>query len=211
MTFLACALHQLFVRSCDLAHHGLHCSHVCVCTHHSSLQHLLFCVRLRCSSVSIWMNFSSCGCLLAPQGGITLTTSAVRSQHHILSNSCKLVRALPVQMSASTRESHGAATSSSVFCPQVTHSVNGSQVQTGPTRTVTSDLLSATLADAATQLSFAAFLERCIFVHAFPAAPATSLHPIFGCRFADFFTHRCPSGRFYATLVHGVLGFTFCA
>ena len=168
MTFLACALHQLFVRSCDLAHHGLHCSHVCVCTHHSSLQHLLFCVRFRCSSVSIWMNFSACGCLLAPQGGITLTTRAVRSQHYILSNSCKLVRALPVQMSASTRESHGAATSSSVFCPQVTHSVNGSQVQTGPTRTVTSDLLSATLADAATQLSFAAFLERCIFVHASP-------------------------------------------
>ena len=70
MTFLACALHQLFVRSCDLAHHGLHCSHVCVCTHHSSLQHLLFCVRFRCSSVSIWMNFSACGCLLAPQGGM---------------------------------------------------------------------------------------------------------------------------------------------
>ena len=36
VTFLACALHQLFVRSCDLAHHGLHCSHICVCTHHSS-------------------------------------------------------------------------------------------------------------------------------------------------------------------------------
>ena len=45
VTFPACALYQLFVRSCDLAHHGLHCSHVCVCTHHSSLQHLLFCVR----------------------------------------------------------------------------------------------------------------------------------------------------------------------
>ena len=40
VTFLACALHQLFVRSCDLAHHGPYCSHVCACTHHSSLQHL---------------------------------------------------------------------------------------------------------------------------------------------------------------------------
>ena len=40
MTFLACAMHQLFVRSCDLAIHGLYCSHVCACTHHSSLQHL---------------------------------------------------------------------------------------------------------------------------------------------------------------------------
>ena len=40
VTFLACALHQLFARSCDLAHHGLYCSHVCACIHHSLLQHL---------------------------------------------------------------------------------------------------------------------------------------------------------------------------
>ena len=37
-----------------------------------------------------------------------------------------------------------------------------------PTRTFTSDLLSSTLAEAVTQLSFAAILERCIFVHASP-------------------------------------------
>ena len=73
-----------------------------------------------------------------------------------------------VQMSASTRESHGAATSSSVSCPQVTLSAISPQVQTSPTRTITSDLLSATLAEAATQLSFAAFLERCISVRASP-------------------------------------------
>ena len=40
MPFLACALPQLFVRLCDLAHHGLHCSYICVCLHHSYLQHL---------------------------------------------------------------------------------------------------------------------------------------------------------------------------
>ena len=39
VAFLAYALHQLCVRSCELAHHGLCCSHVCACTHHS-LQHL---------------------------------------------------------------------------------------------------------------------------------------------------------------------------
>ena len=72
----------------------------------------------------------------------------------------------PVQISASTRVSHGAAPSSSVSCPQVTLSAAHPQVQLDPTRTITSDLLSATLAEAATQLSFAAFLERCIFVHA---------------------------------------------
>ena len=80
-----------------------------------------------------------------------------------------------------------------------------------PTRTFTSYLLSAALAEAATQLSFAAFLERCIFVHASPPPQLPVSTPIFGCRYADFFTHRCLSGRFYATLVHGVLGFTFYA
>ena len=79
--------------SCDLAHHGLCCSHVCACTHHSSLQHLPFCVRHRCPSLTIWMNFRTCGCLLAPQGGITLTTRVFRSQHYTRSNSYKLVRA----------------------------------------------------------------------------------------------------------------------
>ena len=75
---------------------------------------------------------------------------------------------LSAQMSASTRVSHGAAPSSSVSCPQVTLSAAHPQVQMDPTRTITSDLLSATLAEAATRLSFAAFLERCIFVNASP-------------------------------------------
>ena len=34
------ALYPLFVRSCDLAHDGLHCSHVCANTHRSLLLHL---------------------------------------------------------------------------------------------------------------------------------------------------------------------------
>ena len=38
----------------------------------------------------------------------------------------------PVQKSASTWESHDAATSSSVSCPQVTHSAISPQVQAGP-------------------------------------------------------------------------------
>ena len=52
VTFLACALHQLFVRSCDLAHHPLYCSHVCASTHRNSLQHLPH----LCLS---WLSFSS--------------------------------------------------------------------------------------------------------------------------------------------------------
>ena len=44
VTFLVCALHLLFVRSCDFAHHGLYCSHVWAHAHQSSLQHLPFSV-----------------------------------------------------------------------------------------------------------------------------------------------------------------------
>ena len=65
----------------------------------------------------------------------------------------------------------GAAPSSSVSCPQVTLRAAHPQVQTGPTRTITSDLLSAALAEAATQLYFAALLERCISVNASPPLP----------------------------------------
>ena len=162
VTFLACTLHQLFVGSCNLAHHGLYCSHVCVCTQRSSSQHLLFCVRLRCFSVSTWTNPRACGCLLAPLSGITLTTrgNSLSALHSLQQLEAGATSLSPVQSSASTRESHGAAPSSSVSCPQLTLCAAHPQVQMDPTRTFTSDLLSATLAEAATQLSFAAFLER---------------------------------------------------
>ena len=48
------------------------------------------------------------------------------------------------------------------------------QVQTGPTRTATSNLMSATLAGAATQLSFAQLLERCILLRASQPPPLPS-------------------------------------
>ena len=80
-----------------------------------------------------------------------------------------------VQISASTRESHSAATPSSVSCPQVIHSAIIPQVQTGLTHTATSDLMSATLAEAATQLFFAEFLERCILLRASPLPTPTQL------------------------------------
>ena len=105
VTFLACALHQLFVRSCDLAHHPLYCSHVCASTHRNSLQHLPH----LCLS---WLSFSSQleeqQNMRLPHGTTWWNTSywVFRSPHHTLSNSYKLVRALrpPVQILASTRE-----------------------------------------------------------------------------------------------------------
>ena len=59
VTFQAYASHQLFVRSCDLAYYGPYCSHVFVCTHHSSLQHLHF----RCLP-----SLSFCAHMDEPQG-----------------------------------------------------------------------------------------------------------------------------------------------
>ena len=175
VTFLACALHKLFVRSCDLARHGLYCSHVCARTHHSSLRLLLFGVCPRCFSVLTWMNLSACGCLLAPLSGITLTTRAIRSQHYSLSLSSTVTSWCDLPVSCANVGLHTRVTwccdVKFLSCPQVTHGAISPQVQMGPTRTITSYLLSATLAEAATQLSFAAFLERCISVSASPPPP----------------------------------------
>ena len=108
MTFLACALHQLFVRSCDLAHRGLCCSHVCVCTHHSS-QHLPF----RClpsQSFSAHMD--------EPQGmrlplGTTewnhsyYTVNQLSALHSLEQLQAGATSPSPVQISAFTQESIG--------------------------------------------------------------------------------------------------------
>ena len=77
----------------------------------------------------------------------------------------------PVQTLASAQESNGTASSSFVSNPQFTHSAISSQVKVGPTRIVTGDVMSATLAEAATQLSFAEFLERCNLLRASPPHP----------------------------------------
>ena len=128
-----------------------------------------FGVCLRCLPVLSWMNLSACGCLLAPLSGITsyYTGIPLPALHSLQQLQAGTSSPFPVQMSASTRESHNAAPSSSVSCPQVTLSATHPQGQMD-TRTITNDLLSATLAEAATQLSFAAYLERCIFVSASP-------------------------------------------
>ena len=54
-----------------------------------------------------------------------------------------------VQALASTQESNGTAPSSFVTSPQLPHSAFSSQVQASPTRYVTGDVMSATLAEAA--------------------------------------------------------------
>ena len=133
----------------------------------------LFGVCSRCPSVLTWTNLRACGCLLAPLSGITLTTRAIRSQHYTLFNSYKLVR--PPRLLCSRRPQHEGhmVRRLQVLCPAHTsHSVLPIlRFRWTPTHTITSDLLSATLAEAATQLSFAASLERCISVSASQPLP----------------------------------------
>ena len=58
VTFPVSALYQLFVRSCDLAHDGLHCLHFRATTHHSLLLHLslVFALVTFCSQMEEHQN-----------------------------------------------------------------------------------------------------------------------------------------------------------
>ena len=160
---------QLFVRSCDSTHHGLFRSlslpaHI---TARCSIS--LFGVCLRYLSVLRWKNSRMCGSLTAPHGGITLSTRVFGPKHYTLQQlQAGVSSSSPVQTLAATQESSGTASSSFVSSTQFTHSAISSHIQASPTRIVTGDVMSATLAEAATQLSFAEFLERCNLMRASP-------------------------------------------
>ena len=90
--FLACALYQLFVRSCVLAHDGLYCSHFCAHTHHSLLLHLslVFAFVSFCSQMEEHQN-------VRPSTGTTewnhsYYTGNSLSALHSLSNSYMMIR-----------------------------------------------------------------------------------------------------------------------
>ena len=155
-------------------------------------------------SVLRWKNCRMCGRHLAPLSGITLTTRAIRSQHYTLSNSYKLVRAPRLLCRCRPPHYSHMVQRLQALCPaHRLHTVPPSpKVQTGTTRTVTSDLLSATLAEAATQLSFAAILERCISVKCSPAAPSyQSPHHLWMPLRRLFHTSLSPRTFLHATLV----------
>ena len=204
VTFLACALHQLFARSCDLAHHGLYCTHVCAYTPQlvaaSPFSVFAFAV-FSCSHGRKHQN------MRLRHGTEGWNHSYYTGISHTLSNSYYMVRPhrLLCRFLASTREPHGAATAGSVSCAQVTHSAISPQVQTGPTRTATSDLLSATVAGAATQLSFAEFSERCILLRVSPPPPLPTPTLLLGCNYADYSTHRLLTRRLHLTPALGAL------
>ena len=171
VTFPACALYQLLVRSCDLAHHGPIFVHMSVLAHITAC----FCISLWCvpSSLSVlrWKSTRMCGRLLAPLSGITLTTRAIHSLHYTVSNSYKMVRA-PRLCSYWPPHTRLTTTSSgSVSSPQLPHSAISSQVPAGPTRNVTGEAMPTSLAEAVSQLLFLEFLQRCNLLIVPPQPP----------------------------------------
>ena len=91
--------------------HGLYCSLFSACTHHlASCNIPTFGVCLRHFSVLRWKNMQNVPqAQLAPHGGITFVVRVFGSQHCIVSNSYKLVRAstLTEQPLSLTQESNG--------------------------------------------------------------------------------------------------------
>ena len=199
MTFLACALHQLFVRSVRL---GASWSvlFACLCLHTPQLL--------------------AASALLSPCPYGRTSVHAAASWHHsvesfllhgqfalstTLSNSYKLVRAprllcrhWPPHRSPMVQRLH-------VLCPAHSYHTVPSTGSGGPTRNVTGDVMSTSLAEAATQLSFLEFFERCILPGALPPRPQPSPTLLLGCRYGDSFT-QCRFCRcHHPTPAHGVL------
>ena len=150
----ASAWQKLFVRSCDSTHHIRMSLPVHIIAHCSIS---IFGVCLRYLSVLRWKNSRICGSLTAPRGGITLTTGAFRSPHCTLSNSYKLVRAPSSLCRHWPPHRSPVAQRPQALCPA--HRLHTKCHQ-------------STVSEAATQLSSAEFLERCIlFLRASPPRP----------------------------------------
>ena len=145
VTFPACALYQLFVRSCNLAHDGQHCSHFCTYTHRSLLLHL--------SLVFAFVSF--CSQMEEHQTGNSLSAPHTLQQLHDDTVSTS------VHPLVSTQETNGTTSSGSVSGPQLPHGLISSHVPAGPTRNVTGEVMPTSLAEAVTQFSFLEFLQRC--------------------------------------------------
>ena len=171
VTFPACALYKLFVRSCHLAHHGLYCSHFCAYRHRSLFLHL--------SLVFAFVSFCS---QMEEHQNVRLSTGTTEWNHsYYTGNSLSALHSLQqshddtvstsVQPLVSTKETHGTTSSGSVSGPQLPHSLISSHVPAGPTRNVTGEVMPTSLAEAVTQLSFLEFLQRCNLLIAPPQPP----------------------------------------
>ena len=171
VTFPACALYQLFVRSCNLAHDGQHCTHFCANTHRSLLLHLslVFALVSLCSQMEEHQN-------VRPSTGTTewnhsyYTGNSLSALHSFQQFHDDTV-STSVQPLVSTQETNGTTSSGSAFGPQLPHGLISSHVPAGPTRNVTDEVMPTSLAEAVTQLSFLEFLQRCNLLIAPPQPP----------------------------------------
>ena len=132
VTFLACALHKLFVRSCDLAHDGLHCSHVCAYAHRSLLLHLslVFAFVSFCSQMEEHQNVQpSTGTTewksFLLYGQLTLCTTKNNKSYMMIRSPRLCSHWSPSQ------ETNGTTSSGSVSGPQLPHSLISSHVPAG--------------------------------------------------------------------------------
>ena len=132
VTFTGCALYQLFVRSCDLAHDGLHRSHCSACAHRSLLLHL--------SLVFAFVSFRS---QMEEHQYVPPSTSTTELNHsnytgnslsalHFVQHLHDDTGSTSVQPLVTTQETNGTASSGSVSSPQLPHSAISSQVTAGP-------------------------------------------------------------------------------
>ena len=165
------AVTQYQLKSCSLHHSPT------VCAHTNTMPLTLF---VSCSITRTTRTARSCG--LAHHGLFSdgrMPHGATRWNHsyytgvrlsalHSPTATSWCSSSSPVQTLTSTHESNGIASSSSVSSPQLPHSAIRSQVLAVPTRNVTGDVMSATLAEAVTQFSFTKFLERCNFLRSHP-------------------------------------------
>ena len=153
VTFLVSALYQLFVRSCDLAHDGQHCSHFCANTHRSLLLHLSLVLAFvyLCSQMDEHQH-------VRPSTGTTElnhsyyagnSLSALHSSQQFHDDTVSTLGHPLV----STQEIDDTTPSCSALGPQLPHGHIGSPVLAGPTRNVTVEAMPTSLAEAVTQLS----------------------------------------------------------
>ena len=176
VTFPACALYQLFVWSCDLAHDGQHYSHFCANTHRSLLLHFSLVLafvnlcsqmeehqNVRPSSTTEWNHSYYTG------NSLSALHSSQQFHDDTVSTS--------VHPLVSTQATNGTTSSGSAFGPQLPQGPISSPVLAGPTRNVTGEAMPTSFVEALTQLSFLEFVQRCNLLIA-PSQPTQLPAPV---------------------------------
>ena len=152
------------------------------CTHHSTLQHLPF----RCLvSLFFRAHMGKHQNMRLPHGTTWLESLLLHRYFLALNTTLSPTFTSWCKLLHTGVQRHSALQAS---CPaHLPHSAISSQVLVGPTRNVTGIVMSATLAEAATQLPFAEFFERCNLLVAPPPRPQPSPALLRDCSYVGLF------------------------